>query len=131
MIIQNTKKAFTLVEIMIVVAIVAILALIAVPQFMRARISTNHVQAKAALKAIGSALEQYNGDNGMYPSDTDELISALPSYIKANYFTGVHSGYVYAASLSNYSYTITATPDSSSSGVLTFSLTTGAFLTEN
>src|SRR5437879_12216358 len=53
------QKGFTLVEIMIVVAIIALLAAIAVPGFMRARKRSQASRILNDLRIIDSALDQY------------------------------------------------------------------------
>jgi len=56
----NTKHAgFTLVEIMIVVAIIALLAAIAVPNFLRSRKRSQATQVLSDLRIIDSAADQY------------------------------------------------------------------------
>ena len=56
----NTKRdAFTLVEIMIVVAIIALLASIAVPNFLRSRKRSQATQVLEDLRQIDSAVDQY------------------------------------------------------------------------
>jgi prepilin-type N-terminal cleavage/methylation domain-containing protein len=56
----NTKHAgFTLVEIMIVVAIIALLAAIAVPNFLRSRKRSQATQVLSDLRIIDSAIDQY------------------------------------------------------------------------
>ena len=56
----NTKRAgFTLVEIMIVVAIIALLAAIAVPNFLRSRKRSQATQVLEDLRIIDSAVDQY------------------------------------------------------------------------
>jgi len=53
------RKGFTLVEIMIVVAIIALLAAIAIPNLLRARLNANDAAAKASLQALVTAIESY------------------------------------------------------------------------
>jgi prepilin-type N-terminal cleavage/methylation domain-containing protein len=56
---NQKRTGFTLVEIMIVVAIVALLASIAVPAFMRARKRSQATQVINDLRMIASAVDQY------------------------------------------------------------------------
>ena len=60
---KNVKRAFTLVEIMIVVLIIGILLAIAVPNFIRAREQSRAKSCSANLKQIDSAKEQWAMDN--------------------------------------------------------------------
>ena len=60
----NTKRGgFTLVEIMIVVAIIALLAAIAVPNFLRSRKRSQATQVLEDLRIIDSAVDQYAIEN--------------------------------------------------------------------
>lgn len=65
------KKAFTLIELLIVVAIIAILAAIAVPNFLEAQTRAKVSRAKADMRTIATALESYAIDNNRYPFDLD------------------------------------------------------------
>lgn len=60
-------KAFTLIELLIVVAIIGILAAIAVPNFLNAQIRAKVARVKGDLRAIGTALDSYRVDNNTYP----------------------------------------------------------------
>ena len=60
----NTKRGgFTLVEIMIVVAIIALLAAIAVPNFLRSRKRSQATQVLQDLRVIDSAIDLYSIEN--------------------------------------------------------------------
>jgi len=76
------KRGFTLVEIMIVVAIIALLAAIAIPNLLRARLQTNESAAQAALKTIATAEVTYRSGNDLYGSLTNLGSPATgPAYI--------------------------------------------------
>ena len=88
--IQTRRGGFTLVEIMIVVAIIALLAAIAVPNFLRARKRSQATRILEDLRMLDSATDQYaienNKTTGMNPTFTD-----LKNYIKTGtvlYSTG-------------------------------------------
>ena len=66
----NTKKGFTLIELMIVVAIIGILAAIAIPQFANLVAKSQEGATKGNLGTLRSALSIYYGDTeGFYPVD--------------------------------------------------------------
>lgn len=64
---RNHRRAFTLIELLIVVAIIAILAAIAVPNFLEAQTRAKVSRAKADLRSLQTALEAYLIDNNTYP----------------------------------------------------------------
>lgn len=61
------KRGFTLVEIMIVVAIIALLAAIAIPNVLRGRVTANESAAIGNLRALISSLEMYRSVYSAYP----------------------------------------------------------------
>lgn len=67
MCVPNKRFAFTLIELLIVVAIIGILAAIAVPNFLNAQIRAKTARVYADIKAQSTALEQYRLDSNGYP----------------------------------------------------------------
>ncbi len=63
------RKAFTLIELLIVVAIIAILAAIAVPNFLEAQTRSKVSRVKADMRTAATALESYYVDWNKYPYD--------------------------------------------------------------
>src|SRR5258708_2850716 len=67
---NKNRGGFTLVEIMIVVAIIALLAAIAVPNFLRARKRSQATRILEDLRIIDSAIDQYAIENNKSSGDT-------------------------------------------------------------
>jgi prepilin-type N-terminal cleavage/methylation domain-containing protein len=134
---QRTKQGFTLVEIMIVVAIIALLAAIAIPNLLRAKMTSNDALAKATLRAISTAAESYGtANNGNYPGSEASLTSANPPFLNTSYCANSQvgnqgiAGYIYNCTMSNSGYTVTATPVlAGSTGTTIETITTGGVLT--
>jgi prepilin-type N-terminal cleavage/methylation domain-containing protein len=76
-------KGFTLIELMIVVAIIGILAAIAIPKFADLIRKSNEGATKGNLGALRSAVSIYYGEQeGMFPSDTLAILIVNGKYIK-------------------------------------------------
>ncbi len=71
------KKGFTLIELMIVVAIIGILAAIAIPNFVRFQARSKQSEAKTNLKALFTAQKSYYGEKDKYETD-GSLIGFAP-----------------------------------------------------
>ncbi len=64
---RELGRAFTLIELLIVVAIIGILAAIAVPNFLNAQVRAKIANAESDMQALSTALEMYRLDNNHYP----------------------------------------------------------------
>ena len=67
------RKAFTLIELLIVVAISAILAAIAVPNFLEAQTRARVTRVASDMRTLATAMESYFIDNNAYPRDHDNF----------------------------------------------------------
>jgi prepilin-type N-terminal cleavage/methylation domain-containing protein len=87
---QKSRGGFTLVEIMIVVAIIALLAAIAVPGFLRARKRSQASKVLNDLRMIDSAVDQYAIEKGKITGNSVE-VADWTAYVKKDtnlYLTG-------------------------------------------
>jgi type II secretion system protein G len=68
---RTAQRGFTLVELMVVVAIIALIAGIIIPNYVHARRQASVSDTEANLKQIATALELYFTDNLQYPAGND------------------------------------------------------------
>jgi general secretion pathway protein G len=81
---MKAKQGFTLIELMIVVAIIGILAAIAIPKFADLINKSKEGATKGSLSSVRSAIQVYYGDNeGWFPADNLTVLTASAKYINA------------------------------------------------
>lgn len=90
----HTKQArgFSLIELLIVVAIIMTIAAIAMPNLLRARRSANEASAIGSLRAIGTAQMMYRASHGVY---ADMAGLRADNAIDESLATGKKSGYLF------------------------------------
>ena len=77
---NKNSKGFTLIELMIVVAIIGILAAIAIPNFLRFQLKSKSSEGKVNVAAIRTAEESYFAEYGLYVDAVDSpTLSATPN----------------------------------------------------
>ncbi len=84
---KQAERGFTLIELMIVVAIIGILAAIAIPQFASYRVKAYNSAAAADLKTALTTFETFFNDNGVYPDKVDPTTGSIT--LKASGATSV------------------------------------------
>ena len=112
------QDAFTLIEILLVIAIIGVLAVIAIPQFIRYRSQAVDAQLKSDLRNAAVAVESYFTKKSVYP----ESIAEIDGYG----FRASDGVTVTLTIVSSNSFTITAAKPGGTQPSFTLSSTTGS-----
>lgn len=102
---MGRQRGFTLIELMIVVAIIAIIAAIAIPNLMRSRIQANEASAIYNLRAIVSAQAGFFSASNRFATEFDELTTSTPPYLNGDWGNTQRSGYEFAMEGEDADYT--------------------------
>ena len=114
---MKNSKGFSLLELLIVVAIILIIATIAIPSLLRSRQAANESAAVANLRTINTAEVTYLSSSGGNYGDLAALVAAgLLDDTFIGTATRPKAGYVYMITASGSNYTATADPASTNTG---------------
>ena len=110
---MKKNSGFSLLELLIVVAIILIIATIAIPSLLRSRQAAQESSAVSNIRTVNTAEVTYLSSNGGNYGSIPELITAG---LLDNRFATSVSGYVFAVTASGSDYTANATPTSANAG---------------
>lgn len=109
---MKNSKGFSLLELLIVVAIILIIATIAIPSLLRSRQAANESAAVANLRTINTAQVTYTSSGTNFGS----LAALIAAGLLDETFTGTKAGYRYVVTAAGADYTAEAIPISSNTG---------------
>ncbi len=92
-----SRRGFTLVELMLVVAIIAIISAMAIPALTSSRMAGNEASAVSSLRTLSRVNEQYRQRFSEYAPSMSDLVTQ--GYLDAIIGSGVKSGYDFSAYL--------------------------------
>ncbi len=104
---MKTKNGFSLIELLVAVAIIAILAAVAIPSYQDYVIKSNRAAAQSFMMELANREKQYMLDARTYAPDIATLGVSAPADVSKHYNFGI------ATVGTPPSFTITATPFSS------------------
>ena len=110
---MKSNRGFSLLELLIVVAIILIIATIAIPSLLRSRQAAQESSAVAQLRTVNTAQVTYLSSNAGAYGSVPELIT---QGLLDSRFTGSVSGYTFTVDASGSDYTASATPTSTNAG---------------
>jgi type II secretory pathway pseudopilin PulG len=111
---QGCATGFSLLELLIIVAVILIVATIAIPSLLRSRQVANENSAVANLRTISNAQATYISSSGGYYGSVSHLVGE--ALLDERFAGGGFSGYNYSIIASAFDFTALATPISSTTG---------------
>ena len=107
----NSRRGFSLIEIMIVVTIILVIATIAIPRLDSSRQLANELAAVRMIHTLHTAQAQHYAQFGRYAPELSKLGPLGAHLIPESLASGEHSGYRFVLSGSGNAYAVSVTPE--------------------
>lgn len=104
---KHNRRGFTLMELMIVIAVILVILTVAIPNLAAARIHANETMVQKMIGTIHTAQMQYQSQTGNFAVSLEQLDKLIPPKLAA----GSHTGYRFAVQGTPGGYQIVAAPE--------------------
>ena len=116
---RNRKKGFSLIELLVVVAIIMVIVAIAIPNLLRTRMTANETSAVGSLSALNTACITYLTIYGGYPASLATLGPGTPA---SSTTSDLIDSLLASGAKSGYNFTYSAGPRDSAGRVNVYSI---------
>jgi type IV pilus assembly protein PilA len=126
---SNKQKGFSLIELLIVVAIILIIAAIAIPNLLRSKMAANEASSVATLRTYNTAIVSFQTTYGTDPATS--LTQLGPAAVPSSTAADLVDSLLGAATPTKSGYGFTYVPGAAASGIVSTYTIVAAPLTQN
>ncbi|MGB1772347.1 MAG: type IV pilin protein [Planctomycetota bacterium] len=109
---KNAENGFTLLELMIVIAVLSLIAAIGIPNLMPSLSGGREAAAIGSMRTLSTAAEQYRLRQGSYPTTLSDLAAVDPALVDSEIANGERNGYSFVLTGQQSTFDCNANPTS-------------------